>query len=59
MNNRDLADLQIAENGACRHFVENHTILRTFLVKYSVLFTEDKKRRIENGELRLDKRDLG
>ena len=45
-------------SGACRHFVGNQAILRTFSVKYPVLFIEDRKRRVEDGELRLDKNHL-
>ena len=45
-------------SGACGHFDGNHAILRTFWAYYPVLFTEDGKRKVENRELRLDKRDL-
>ena len=56
-----LSDLEKAASGAsgaCGHFVGNHAILRTFWAKYLILFTEDGKRRFEDGELRLDKKDL-
>ena len=53
-----LSDLEKVVSGACGHFIGNHTILRTFSAKYPVFFTEDRKRRVEDGELRLDKRDL-
>ena len=55
------ADLEKAASyasGTCGHFVGNHAILRTFCSKYPVGFIEDGKRRVEDGELRLDKRDL-
>ena len=55
------SDLEKAANGArcaCRHFVGNHAILRTFSVKYSLLLTEDGRRRVEDWEVRLDKGDL-
>ena len=45
------SDLEKAANGArcaCRHFVGNHAILRTFSVKYSLLLTEDGRRRVED-----------
>ena len=54
----DLGKAASGASGACGHFVVNHAILRTFLAKYPVLFTEDGIRRVEDGELRLDKRDL-
>ena len=47
-----------AASGASGHFVGNHTILRTFSAKFPVLFNEDRKRRVEDGKLRLNKRDL-
>ena len=50
----DLEKAASGSSGACGHFVGNHAILRTFWVRYPVLFTEDG----ENGELRLDKKDL-
>ena len=55
------ADLEKAASGAsgdCGYFVGNHAVLRTSWAKYPVLFTEDGKRRVEDGEFRLDKRDL-
>ena len=42
-------------SGACGHFVENHTILRTFLLRNPVILTEDGGRRVEDQELRLAK----
>ena len=44
------ADLEKAASGAnsaCGHFVVNHSILRTFLAKYPVLFTEDEKEELK------------
>ena len=52
------ADLEKATSGACVYFVGNHAILRTFLVKYPVLLTEDEGRRVKDAELRLDQGDL-
>ena len=52
------ADLQKAASGACGHFVGNHTILRTFWVKYPVLLTEDGGRSFEDGKMRLDQGEL-
>ena len=55
------ADLEKAASGAsgvCGHFVGNRAILRTFGAKYPVLFTEDGKTRVEDGELRFDKEHL-
>ena len=49
------ADLEKAgsgASGACGHFIGNHAILRTFLAKNPVLFTEDGRRRVGDGELR-------
>ena len=37
----DLGKAASGESSACGHFVGNHAILRTFLVKYPVLLTED------------------
>ena len=57
----DLSDLEKAASGAsidCRQFVRNHAFLRTFLVKYPVLLSEDGGRRVDDGELRFDKGDL-
>ena len=45
-------------SGACRHFVGNLVILRTFCVKYPVLLTEDGGRRVEDRDMRLDQVDL-
>ena len=56
-----LTDLEKATSGAigaCRHFVGNPVILRTFWVKFPVLLTEDGGRRAEEGKLRLIKGDL-
>ena len=56
-----VADLEKAASGAsgaCGHFVENLANLRTFSVKYPVLLAEDQGRRVEDGDLRLDKGDL-
>ena len=52
----DLEKAASGASGACRHFVGNHAILRTFSAKYPALFTENRKRRVEDGELRLDKK---
>ena len=55
------SDLEKAANGAscaCRHFVGNHAILRTFWAKYPILLAEDEKRRVEDEVLRLDKKDM-
>ena len=54
----DLGKAASGESSACGHFVGNHAILRTFLVKYPVLLTEDGGRRVGDGELRLDKGSL-
>ena len=54
-------DLEKAASGAsstCGRFVGYHAILRTFSVKYPVLLAEDQARRVEDGDLRLDKGDL-
>ena len=45
-------------SGACGHLVRNHAILRTFWIKYPVLYTEEGGRRVEDGDLRLDQGDL-
>ena len=50
----DLEKAASSASGARGHFVRNHAILRNFLDKYPVLFTENGKRRVEDGELRLD-----
>ena len=52
------ADLEKAASGACGHFVGNHTILRTFLIKYPVVLSENGGRRFDDVELRMDKEDL-
>ena len=39
-------------SGSCGHFVGNHAILRNFWAKYPVLFTDDGKRWVEDGELK-------
>ena len=57
-NEADLEKAASGGSGACGHFVGNHGILRTFSVKYPVLLAEDQGRRVEDGELKLDKRDL-
>ena len=44
--------------GACGHFVGNPAILRIFSVKYPILLAANQGRRVEDGELKLDKRDL-
>ena len=36
-------------SGACRHFVGNHAILRTFMFKYPILRTKDGGRGVEDG----------
>ena len=54
----DLEKAASGASGACGHIVGNHAILRTFCSKYPVVFTEDEKRRVEDRELRIDKRDL-
>ena len=51
---RSESDLEKAASGACGHFVGNTAILS----KYPVIFTEEGTRRVEDGELRLDKRYL-
>ena len=51
----DLEKAASGASGACGHFIENSAILRTFSVKYLVLLDEDQGRRVEHGELRLDK----
>ena len=38
--------LENAASGAFGHFVENHAIWRTLLVKYPVLLTEDGGKRV-------------
>ena len=59
-----LADLEKAASGAsgassaCRHFVKNLAILRTFWVKYPIHLSEDGERKVEDGELMLVKGDL-
>ena len=56
-----MSDLEKAASGAsgtCGHFVRNYAILRTFWVKYPVLFNYDRGRRGDDGDLRLDKGDL-
>ena len=55
----DLEKVASGVSGACGHFVKNHAILRTFLVSYPVLLTEDGGGGDEYRELRLDKVDLG
>ena len=45
-------------SGACGYFVRNPAILRTFLVQYLILLTEDGGRGYEYRELRLNKVDL-
>ena len=45
----DLEKAASSASGACGHFVGNPAILRTFLVKYPVLFSEDGGRRIDDG----------
>ena len=57
-NPTDLEKATSGSSGAWGHFVGNHTILKAFWAKYPVLLTEDGKRRVEDGEFRLDKRDL-
>ena len=52
------ADLEKAASGARGHFVGNNAILRTFCSKYTVCFIEDEKGRVEDRELRMDKRDF-
>ena len=37
----DLEKVASGASGACGHFVGNHAILRTFLVKYSVRIEEE------------------
>ena len=37
----DLEKAASGASGACGHFVGNYAILRTFLVKYPIHFTED------------------
>ena len=54
----DLEKAASGASGACRHFVGNHAILRTFWVKYPVLLSEDGERRADNWELRFDKENL-
>ena len=54
----DLEKVASGASGDCGYFVGNNAILRTFSAKYPVFFTEDGKRRVEDGELRLDKRGL-
>ena len=51
----DMEKVASGASGACRHFVGNHAILRTFWVKYCVLLSEDGGRRVDDGELRFDK----
>ena len=46
-------------SSAYKHFVKNHAILRTFCVDYHILFTEDRGRRVDDGQLRIEKGDLG
>ena len=56
-----MADLEKAASGAsgaCGHFVGNPALLRTFFVRYLLLLAEDPGRRVEDGDLRLDKGDL-
>ena len=53
-----VSDLEKAASGACGHFVGNHAILRTFWVKYPVVFVDDGGRRVKEGELRFEKGDL-
>ena len=54
----DLEKAASGASGACGQFVRNHIILRTFWAKYPVLYTEVGKRRVEDGDLRLDKKDF-
>ena len=54
----DLEKAASCASGACGHFVQNHAILRNFLVKYPVLLILDVGRSIEDGELRMDIEDL-
>ena len=54
----DLEKVASGASGACGHIVGNHIILRTFGARYPILYTVDEKRRVEDGEFRLDKRDL-
>ena len=42
-------------SGVFKHFFGNHAFFRTFWVKNPVLFTNEAGRRVEDGELRLDK----
>ena len=56
--NSDLEKAACGASGAWGHFVGNHAILRTFLVKYPVLLTEDGGRRVEDGDNGLDQGDL-
>ena len=48
-------DMEKTARGTCGDFVGNHSILRTFWAKYPVIFTEDCKKRVEDGKFMLDK----
>ena len=50
----DLEKATSGASGACGHFVGNPAILRTFGAKCPVFVTEDEKRRVEDGDLRVD-----
>ena len=58
LSQTDLEKAASSASNACGHFVGNHSILRTFWVKYPVLLTEDGGRRVEDGEFGLDQGDL-
>ena len=55
---KHMSEAASGASGACGHFVGNHAILSTFLVKYPVLLSEDGGRRVDNWELRFDTEDL-
>ena len=41
-------------SGVCGHFAENHAIFRTFRVQNPTFSTEDGRKRVEDGILRMD-----
>ena len=54
----DLEKAASGASGACGHFVGDHAILRTFCISYPVILSKDGERRVDDGELGLDKGDL-
>ena len=54
----DLEKVSSGASGACGQFVKNPAILRTYLVENRAFLTKDGGRRVEDGKLRMDQREL-